>query len=145
MSNSEAWKRYRASHSEKYREWYKDWCATHVDQVRQLRRDYYYRTKANRPWVIIYSRIKARCGKKDRYKNIERHLTVKELEQLWLRDGAWDMVKPCIHRKNSKDHYTFDNCEFMEYNEHQRMHIVDYNKGEGRFNERKWHHKVKVA
>jgi hypothetical protein len=33
---------------------------------------------------------------------------------MWFRDGAAQMKKPSIDRRDSADDYTFDNCVFIE-------------------------------
>lgn len=47
-------------------------------------------------------------------KGIRNLLTPFDLEFLWLRDGAAQMVRPSIDRKESEKSYTIDNCRFIE-------------------------------
>ena len=42
---------------------------------------------------------------------------MKEGEILWNEAKAWLMRCPSIDRKNKRNHYTFDNCQFIEFSE----------------------------
>ena|SRR6266576_4102958 len=53
-------------------------------------------------------------------KGIKNFLTLEDLEVLWDRDGAALMAKPSVDRRESDDHYTFDNCRFMELAANQK-------------------------
>jgi len=65
--------------------------------------------------------IEFRCTnpKDKRYKDyggrgIECRLTVEDLEILYERDRPDLMLRPSIDRKENDDHYTLDNCQFLE-------------------------------
>jgi len=81
--------------------------------------EYYIR----KPWAKHLLGISQRLRLKPRYySGIERHLTVDEIKQLWVRDDAGNMDRPCLHRIDSTGHYSFDNCGFMEVIKHNRLH-----------------------
>lgn len=83
-------------------------------------------TRLNRklPWVktyyAIYSRLARsrnleKWGNKYRcYVGIEMYMTPTDLKMLWERDNAENLISPSIDRKNSKDHYTVENCQYIE-------------------------------
>ena len=47
-------------------------------------------------------------------RGIECKIVAEELEILWNRDKAWLLHRPSIDRKDNDEHYTFDNCQFIE-------------------------------
>jgi len=59
-------------------------------------------------------------------KGIKCLLSFYDLQYLWERDRAADMVQPSIDRLNSNDNYSFVNCRFIELKEN-RTHR-DYSK-----------------
>lgn len=36
------------------------------------------------------------------------------MKWLWVRDNAFDLIKPSLDRINSKENYSYDNCRFIE-------------------------------
>lgn len=73
------------------------------------------------PWFRFYKSIWTRCsnpkcGSYPRYggKGIKNFLQGNDLKFLWNRDKAYLLKQPSIHRKDSNDHYTLDNCGFIE-------------------------------
>lgn len=118
------------------------WMNAYKKRNRELFNSYNSLYWERHPEAKVLARIRTRCGKKERYELIECRITQAEIKQLWDRDNAGSMIQPCIHRKNSANHYTFNNCEFMEYAYHQALHLIEYNKGKGRFNERKWKREI---
>jgi len=74
------------------------------------------------PWKRVFYGIKDRCENINdeayhRYggRGIECLITEKQIEYLWNRDKAYNMVKPTIDRKNNNLNYTIGNCEFIEH------------------------------
>lgn len=73
------------------------------------------------PWKATLYQIRRRCNNpnnKDypRYggRGIECKITSEELKKLWFRNKAYLLNKPSIDRKDNDDHYTFDNCRYIE-------------------------------
>jgi hypothetical protein len=52
-------------------------------------------------------------------KGIKNFLNFDMLKFMWIRDGADQMKKPSIDRRNSDLHYTFGNCRFIELRTNQ--------------------------
>lgn len=74
-------------------------------------------------WLQTLQNIRGRCNaknpetKKFKYyaaKGIKCLITANELKALYIRDKASEMKKPSIDRINPKDHYTFENCRYIE-------------------------------
>lgn len=81
----------------------------------------------NKPWLKHKKNAKSRCEyKKDKkYKyyggrGIKYLIAEHDLKMLWIRDKAYLMIQPSIHRKDSKKHYTYENCEFIELKKHKK-------------------------
>lgn len=79
-------------------------------------------------WRETLHFIKQRCNnsKHPTYKfygakGIKNFLTLDDLKFLWFRDGADKMVQPSIHRKDNKENYTIENCEFLEWEIHKHL------------------------
>ena len=79
------------------------------------------------PLKRIFQNIKARCNYDQDYikKGIKCFLTWEDLKMLGQRDGADKMIKPSLHRKNSNNHYTINNCEFLEWIDHNKLHLTE--------------------
>lgn len=85
--------------------------------------NYYRKIKEEFPWRIALQRIRARCGNINRSygkRGIKCLITEKELKILWFMDKAMDMSRPSIDRINSRGHYVFSNCRFIELLENLR-------------------------
>ncbi len=74
------------------------------------------------PWKRTRQNIKDRCEntncKDYPYyggRGIENRITEEELEMLWYRDKAWLLDQPSIDRKDNDGHYTFENCQYIEF------------------------------
>lgn len=88
---------------------------------RMMKRSLTYRLRA------LLRTIKQRCydPRHSSYKwyggkGIKNFLTLKQLRILWRRDGAAEMLKPSIDRRESNDDYTFENCFFNELGHNQQ-------------------------
>ena len=75
--------------------------------------------------------IRQRCENpnNDRYKyyghrGIKCLLSKVDIEILWKRDKAFLLTRPSIDRINSKNHYKFSNCRFIELSENSRRASV---------------------
>lgn len=80
----------------------------------------------NKPegWIKTYNSIVGRCNHKDsRYykRGIKCFITKEELKQLWFRDKAYLMKKPSIDRINNDQHYTHENCRYIEHSQNARL------------------------
>jgi len=81
--------------------------------------------KKKYPWIKTLNSIKIRCGQKIQpyfKKGIKCEITAKELKELWFRDKAYLMNKPNLHRKEDSKNYTKENCEYMEFATHSKLH-----------------------
>jgi len=95
-----------------------------VIENRQRQRRY----KERNPWVRHYYHIKTRCNHPchSKYKfyggkGIKCLISLSEIKKLWLRDKAYLMQKPSINRRNPDNHYTFDNCQFIEFQDNRKL------------------------
>jgi len=82
------------------------------------------RYRKNNPWASSLSNARKRCNYKGHAlyrcyggRGIKCLLTIAEVKSLWERDGAANMVRPSLDRKDNDLHYTFENCEFIELTE----------------------------
>lgn len=79
------------------------------------------------PWMKTYRNIQRRCrlSEADRnykhYKGIKNFLSVSDLKFLWKRDSAHLLKQPSIDRKDSKGHYTIENCRYIELKENAEL------------------------
>lgn len=94
----------------------------------RLKRNYCREYYKKNPWIKTFSYIKGRCLNKNHsgyhnygMKGIKCLISVQELKELWFRDKAFLLKKASIDRINSKDHYRFDNCRFIEHSDNCRM------------------------
>lgn len=71
----------------------------------------------------IYCQNK-RCKNYIKYgkRGIKLLMTQSDFKKLWLRDKAFDMVKPIIHRWNNDGHYEVNNCSFLPRSLHIGIH-----------------------
>lgn len=73
------------------------------------------------PWFSFLHNARTRCRYESHrsYKQyggrgIKCLLTFEEIKILWARDNAHLLVRPSLDRISSNDHYTFENCQFIE-------------------------------
>ena len=85
--------------------------------------------RANNHWAYILYSARQRCNNSNvvNYKyyggrGIKCLLTRDNIKYLWFRDNVYSMDRPCLHRKNNNGSYTLENCEFIEFYEHQKYH-----------------------
>jgi hypothetical protein len=150
-TDKEGWKKYRWERLPKNREYYKEHREEisnyrKTDEYKKITRETakeWYHNRGGResyikhrmacPWESHYNNIKQRLYQKNssaykrgyKYyagKGIQLLMTLKEIKELYVRDGAEFMKEPCIHRKESDGHYTFENCCFMETKDHRKLH-----------------------
>jgi hypothetical protein len=72
------------------------------------------------PWEKALLNIRSRCNNKAHHyykRGIKNFLTLEAVKVLWFRDSAYNMDNPSIDRIDSTQHYTFDNCRFLELTE----------------------------
>lgn len=93
-----------------------------------LKRNRKYRE--DNPWIKTLCSVNKRAqGKeaKERYfdNGIKSKLTLREVKYLWLRDKAYDMEKPTLHRRDNNGNYDITNCEYLEFSNHSRLHRLE--------------------
>lgn len=88
---------------------------------------YIKKYESGKPWLKTLANVRQRCNyvndpKYQNYggKGVKCFITLKEIETLWFRDKASEMVQASIDRKDSNKDYTFDNCQFIEMDENRR-------------------------
>lgn len=94
-----------------------DWKLENKENIKSYQKKY----TAECPWIGVLGHISGRCNnpKNIGYKNygakgIKNFLTADDVKYLWCRDKAYELERPSIDRKDSKDHYTLENCRFIE-------------------------------
>ncbi|MEW6557741.1 MAG: hypothetical protein AB1349_10355 [Elusimicrobiota bacterium] len=106
--------------------WCKDCNKKYVKEYYRLNRETMYRKKQlylkNNPWAKTLNGIITRVGKQYRKFGIKNYLIVQNLRFLWLRDRAYLMKKPVIHRIDNLGDYTLGNCKYVELKEHLKIH-----------------------
>jgi len=88
---------------------------------RECAKKYRESYKEKWPWKLTYRWVHTRCNlpNHDSYKGygsigIRNLLTIEDLKNLWIRDGASSMKKPSIDRVDPKKDYSLDNCRYIE-------------------------------
>ena len=78
-----------------------------------------YRTRY--PWISVLHNARRRCTDQRNMayggKGIKCFLSAKEIEYIWKRDQAIFLKEPSIDRINNAEHYTIENCRFIEMKE----------------------------
>ncbi len=76
------------------------------------------------PWMKHYADALKRCNKKYKqcYKTETKFLlSQEEIRFLWFRDKAMDMHQASLDREDSSEHYTYDNCRFIEMSINRKL------------------------
>ncbi len=86
------------------------------------RKEYYKYYHKIKPWAKKLFSARNRCNNKNNSnyniyggKGIKCFLTLKEVEFLWERYKANNLIRPSLDRKDSNKDYTLANCRFIEY------------------------------
>ena len=73
------------------------------------------------PWITCLNAARGRCRNKfnhayEKYgaRGIQCMLSIEEIKELWMRDGADGMDVPTIDRIDPDGDYKFSNCRFVE-------------------------------
>lgn len=72
-----------------------------------------YYTSMEKPWMKHLYDARRRARDKGR----ECTITPKEIESLWILDGAVRLKRPSLDRIEGTKGYSFKNCRFIEFNE----------------------------
>jgi hypothetical protein len=106
------------------------WNKSHQTKVCQRTRLW----RKQNPWLNSYYHLRKRCLNRDcrdyRWyggRGIKCKITKEEVKRLWFRDKAYEMKQPSIDRKDSKKHYTYDNCRFIELRDNVIKRNQEYN------------------
>ena len=117
-------KKWRDAHRGERLAYMREYRKINGEKLKELYRAYYRKQRIEAPWMNHYYGATKRCtisSHKDyKYyggKGIRMLLTKEEVEILYKRDGAGDMVKPSIDRINPNGDYHFGNCRFIEHSE----------------------------
>lgn len=120
-------KTYQAQYRKKHRKELREYASNYRKRFYKILKKKRLIKNKQRPFYNLLRRIKQRCNdKNDRdyrwygAKGIKCFLTETDIQYLWARDKAYLLLKPSIDRKDSKGHYTIENCQFIEHNENCR-------------------------
>ena len=102
-------------------------------------KEYSKNWKKKNKCACLWHDINKRCynSKSQNYKyyggkGIKNFLSIDDVKFLWERDKANLMKKPSIDRQDNKEHYTIDNCQFVELSRNagkeQRKIIFQFDK-----------------
>lgn len=104
------------------------WRANNPDKTKAR----YLRLKSKTPWIRTFHIIGQRCNNPnhEKYKyyggnGIQRKITSLELKNLYIRDNANELEYPSIDRIDSTKDYTFENCQYIEFDENRGLtHVL---------------------
>lgn len=102
--------------------------ATYLRQSILIYWENHPKLKRKNPYLVTLNNVKYRCNNpKDKaYKNyggrgIKCFLSVNDIKTIWVRDKAYMMKQPSIHRIDNDGNYTFENCQYIEMEKHRRL------------------------
>lgn len=122
------------------KEWFRKWHLKNKEKNNKRNNKYYLNNKEEllkrktnerktKPWYGLFNNINARCNNKNHisYKyygdrGIKSELTLEEIKFIYIRDNAFKMLNPSIHRINNNGNYALKNCKFIEKSEHVTYH-----------------------
>ena len=104
---------------------YRSWCKVCLVKYN---RKYSKKFFEDKPWLKHYRKAKSRCQNtnNDKYRRyggrgIRFLMSPKDFKRLWLRDKAYLLERPSIHRIDNDKNYIFENCKFVELSENSRL------------------------
>ena len=85
---------------------------------------WYPKVKIERPYLLHYRWAKDRVRNTEKnnrsHKGLAFLLTKQQIKLLWLRDKAYNLIKPSLDRINSNLGYEYFNLRFIENIENSR-------------------------
>ncbi len=107
------------------------------EKIKKRRQEYYQTIlkplREKNPEIYLLKSINDRCNNLNtpgyKYygaKGIENDLTEEDIVFLMIRDNYDQIKRPSIERKNSKGHYTLDNCEFIDRGENTARRNIEH-------------------
>ncbi len=101
-------------------------------EYKQRQKDRRIKERIIKPWIQHLYSARARCNNKNHksYKyyggrGIECYLTREDIEKLWFRNKAYEMIIPSIDREDNNWHYTLQNCRFIEHVDNIKKSNID--------------------
>ena len=128
--SKETWKRYKSyyfeykkKHRKKYIEYYRKYNSIRKNKLRRIKQR--LAIKIDCPWYGHFMAAKRRCEIRKSYikKGIKFNLSIIDIQALWIRDKAWKMKLPVLHRKDNNGDYELSNCEFIPCGKHTTLHL----------------------
>ena len=134
--NSKRGKNYYKKYKRIILERQKKWRVNNLEICKESKRKSWYKNyetdkkwRKNHRWLVFLGSIRQRCNNSNvkmyKYyggKGIKCLLSKTDIKYLWDKFYAKDMIQASLHRINSNDHYRIGNCEFLEWQEHKKIH-----------------------
>jgi len=123
-------KTWRANNKDYLSSYFKQYALNNKRSRNAIRQSYKKRRKEKFPWIYSFVGARDRCTRKScfcymRYgaRGIKFLMTLSQVGELWIRDKAFLMTRPVLHRINNDGDYSLRNCRFLENSEHTSYHL----------------------